>query len=77
MAGTIFPDGSTLTESNVAVAKRGHHTAIAVGMLDLNGALKTLEQHVKPLGDVVQNKTLQTRSLPPVVTSGVYTPAGA
>jgi hypothetical protein len=66
----VLPDGSTWTETKSSVAKRGHHTAIANGMLDRNGALKTLEQHVKPKGDVVQNKTLQTRSLAPQVTKG-------
>ena len=67
----LFADGFTITEEQYATQTRGHHTAIADGMLDRNGVLKTLEQHVKPRGDVVQNKTLHTRSVAPVVTKRV------
>jgi hypothetical protein len=66
-----FADGMTWTEPKWSVASRGHHTAIANGTLDRDGALPTLEQHVKPLGDIVQKKTLNTRSLGPIVTKGI------
>lgn len=64
---SIFPDGSSVTQSEEITAIRPHHTAIVNGKLDGNGAVATLEQHVKPLGEVVQNKSLYTRSasLPP------------
>lgn len=65
---SIFPDKLRLTETEEATAQRGHHTAIVNGMLDGNGAVKTLEQHVKPKGDVVQNLYLYTRDVPPVET---------
>ena len=48
-------------------AKRGHHTAIVDSQMDANGVLKTLEQHVKPKGDVVQNLQLYTRDVPATV----------
>jgi hypothetical protein len=63
----IFPDGSTQTKTEEAVAKRGHHTAIVNGKLDADGVVRTLEQHVKPLGDRVQNKSVKTRDIAPVV----------
>jgi hypothetical protein len=63
-----FPDGSESVESKEETAQRGHHTAIVNGKLDGDGTVKTLEQHVKPLGKVVQNKKLYTRDVPPVVT---------
>ena len=67
----VFKDGSTETETREATAKRGHHTAIANGKLDANGGLRTLEQHVKPRGDIVQNMYLYTRDVPSVVTKSV------
>jgi len=63
-----FSDGTSVDDSKDSVAKRGHHTAIANGKLEADGSLKTLEQHVKPLGEKVQNKKLFTRDVPPVVT---------
>ena len=63
-----FKDGSVVTERQESFAKRGHHTAIVNGMADSNGRLPTLEQHVKPRGDIVQNMHLYTRDLPEVVT---------
>ncbi len=63
-----FKDGSVVTEKQERTAKRGHHTAIVNGMADADGRLPTLEQHVKPLGDIVQNMYLYTRDVPEVVT---------
>ena len=63
-----FKDGSTVTEKKESTAKRGHHTAIVNGKVDANGAVRTLEQHVKPRGDIVQNMRLYTRDVPSVVT---------
>jgi hypothetical protein len=53
-----FPDGSSETVKDETTAERGHHTAIANGKLDADGAVNTLDQHVKPLGKVVQNKKI-------------------
>ena len=63
-----FKDGSVVTETQEHTATRGHHTAIVNGMADANGRLPTLEQHVKPRGDIVQNMYLYTRDVPEVVT---------
>jgi hypothetical protein len=63
-----FKDGSVVTEKQESTAKRGHHTAIVNGMVDSNGRLPTLEQHVKPRGDIVQNMVLYTHDVPEVVT---------
>ena len=62
-----FEDGSTVTERNERLAKRGHHTAIVNSMPDINGVLKTYEQHVNG-SDVVQNMTLYTRDIDAVTT---------
>lgn len=62
----VFPDGSSEQKSQSVTAARGHHTAIANGKLDADGVVQTLEQHVKPLGEVVQNKRLSTRDIPDV-----------
>jgi hypothetical protein len=64
-----FPDGSEIDESREEKAVRPHHTAIVNGMLDGDGAVRTLEQHVRPLGKVVQNKKLYTQDVPAVVTT--------
>jgi len=64
----VFKDGSTETETSERTAKRGHHTAIVNGKLDANGGVRTLEQHVMPRGDVVQNMYLYTRNVPTAVT---------
>jgi len=64
----VFKDGSTETETNERTAKRGHHTAIVNGKLDANGGVRTLEQHVRPGGDIVQNMYLPTRDVPETVT---------
>lgn len=63
-----FSDGTSSDETKYSVAKRGHHTAIANGKLGGDGSVKTLEQHVKPLGEKVQNKTLFTQDVPAAVT---------
>ena len=66
-----FPDGSTIEEEDERSAKRGHHTAIVDVAPGPDGVIRTLEQHVKPKGDVVQSLQLYTRSLPTVTTDGV------
>ena len=38
------------------------------GKLDADGAVNILEQHVMPLGDIVQKHKLYTRDVAPVVT---------
>jgi hypothetical protein len=64
-----FLDGSRQEETEERFAKRGHHTAIANRLMDQNdGAIGTLEQHVKPKGDVVQYLKINTRDVLPVVT---------
>ena len=65
-----FKDGSTIKETQESFAQRGHHTAIVNGKMNANGSVKTLEQHVKPRGDVVQSMLLYTRDVPAVVTRG-------
>jgi hypothetical protein len=60
-----FPDGAYEWKSTSTEAKRPHHTAIANGKLDRDGALPTYEQHVLPAGEVVQNKKLYTRDVDP------------
>ena len=60
-----------IEEKTEHTAQRGHHTAIVNGKLDSNGGVKTLEQHVKPKGDVVQNMYLYTRDVPAVATKSV------
>jgi len=67
----VFQDGSVVTERMETTAKRGHHTAIANGTPDGNGGLRTLEQHVKPRGDIVQSMYLYTRDVPAVVTKSI------
>ena len=64
----LFKDGSTVVTKNEHYAKRGHHTAIVNGKVDADGRVKTLEQHVKPRGDIVQNMVLYTRDVPAVVS---------
>jgi hypothetical protein len=66
-----FPDGSWEEKTEEITVERPHHTAIAKGKLDADGALKTLEQNVKPAGKVVQNKKLYTRDVPPVTTTTI------
>jgi hypothetical protein len=66
-----FSDGTSVTDTNDSVAQRGHHTAIANGKLEANGSLRTFEQHVRPLGQVVQNKKLFTQDVPSAVTKKV------
>lgn len=61
-----FPDGSSETVKEMITAERPHHTAIVNGKLDADGAVKTLDQHVKPRGKVVQNKKVYTRDVAPV-----------
>ena len=63
-----FKDGTTGTQTKESTAKRGHHTAIVNGTVDANGAVRTLEQHVRPGGDIVQSLRLYTRDVPSVVT---------
>lgn len=64
----VFADGSKVVDESEEEAIRPHHTAIVNSQPDAEGAVRTLEQHVRPLGDVVQNKKLYTRSLAPVTT---------
>ena len=64
-----FRDGTKETETSERTAKRGHHTAIVNGKLDANGGVRTLEQHVRPGGDIVQNMYLPTRDVPTAVTT--------
>jgi hypothetical protein len=66
-----FPDGSSEIVTETTTAQRPHHTAVVNGKLDADGAVKTLDQHVKPLGKVVQNKKLYTRDVAPVVKKAV------
>jgi hypothetical protein len=66
-----FQDGTVETEKKETTAKRGHHTAIVNGKLDEKGGVRTLEQHVKPRGDIVQNMYLPTRDVPEVVTKSI------
>jgi hypothetical protein len=63
-----FKDGSGREQTSETKASRGHHTAIVNGQPDANGAVRTLEQHVKPKGDIVQQLRLHTRDVPKVVT---------
>jgi len=63
-----FPNGDFTSTTETKTAKRPHHTAIANGKIDADGNLKTLEQHVQPAGEVVQNKNLATRDVDPKVT---------
>ncbi len=66
-----FPDGSTQTFSEWSTDERAHHTAIANEKSDGNGAIKTLEQNIKPKGKVVQNKQINTRDVAPVEKKSV------
>jgi hypothetical protein len=63
-----FSAGSGSADTAAETAKRPHHTAIVNGKLDADGVVKTLEQHVKPAGQIVQIKKLYTRDVDPVVT---------
>jgi hypothetical protein len=65
-----FADGSTETKTQERTAKRGHHTAIARSMPDVNGTLKTYEQHVNGR-DLVQKMTLYTRNVGPQTTHSI------
>lgn len=58
-----FPDGAWAEETEETSMSRGHHTAIVENTPDADGAIGTFEQHVKPLGKVVQRKMLYTRDL--------------
>ena len=61
----MFQDGSWLTKSYEVSAKRGpQHSAIADGKLDANGVVRTLDQHLKTKGGVVQRTWLHTRDVP-------------
>ena len=66
-----FADGSSETVSETTTAERPHHTAIVNSKLDSDGTVKTLDQHVKPRGKVVQNKKLYTHNVAPVVKKSV------
>jgi len=66
-----YPDESWWEDTREEKATRGHHTTIVNSKLDTNGVVRTFEQHVKPLGNVVQNKKLFTRDVPVVVTKAV------
>jgi hypothetical protein len=58
-----FEDGSGTVEQKKWTASRGHHSAIVEHVLGA-GALRILEQHVKPLGPKVQLHTIQTVGVP-------------
>jgi hypothetical protein len=58
-----LPDSARAEETEETSMSRGHHTAIIEHMPDADGAIGTLDQHVKPLGRVVQRKTLYARDL--------------
>lgn len=64
-----FADGSGDVATTSDPLERPHHTAIVNSKIDSDGAIKTLEQNVKPGGKVVQNQKLYTRDVAPVVTS--------
>lgn len=59
----VFEDGAYVTDPKIRIARRGHHTAIVKTKPDVNGVLKTYEQHVNGR-DVIQNMTLYTRTIP-------------
>ncbi len=63
-----FSDGSEEETSEDVSVDRPHHTAIVSSTLGPDGALKTIEQNIKPLGKIVQNKKLHTRDVPEVRT---------
>ena len=63
-----FSDGTDVDDTASETEQRPHHTAIVNGKVDANGAVKTLEQNIKPSGKIVQNKKLNTRDVSPVVT---------
>jgi hypothetical protein len=56
-----LPGGGERTTSSERIATRGHHTAIVEQNLG-NGKIVVLEQHVKPLGAVVQRHTIPISS---------------
>ncbi len=64
-----FKDGATWTETQTDIAERGHHTAVVTGTINAIGFVKTLDQHVKPLGRKVQSKELYTRNVPAKITN--------
>lgn len=66
-----FHDKSKQLKTVKTTANRGHHTVIVRGMLDANGAVKILEQHVKPKGDIVQKMHVNTRDVPAIVTKSL------
>lgn len=68
-----FADETKVWETRERIAKRGHHTAIVRSKPDVNGMMKTYEQHVNGR-DVVQKMGLYLRSVSPTVTHsvGVY-----
>jgi hypothetical protein len=56
-----FIDGSATTRTRTETKNRGHHTAI-VDQVQGPATFQILEQHVKPLGPVVQRHVIQTVS---------------
>ncbi|CAM5437090.1 hypothetical protein [Rhodanobacter lindaniclasticus] len=66
-----FSDGSSDTSTGTATEEREHHTAIANGEPDAQGALRIFEQNAAPHGKVVQHWRIHTRTVAPVVTHTV------
>jgi len=62
-----FPDGTGYRDLDETVARRPHHSAIVNHVVGA-GAFRVYEQHVKPLGDRVQNHTVSTRNVGSVRT---------
>src|SRR2546421_11828205 len=75
---STFADGSSPTETKTKTANRGHHRAIVDGRAG-PGALRILEQHVKPLGQQVQRHELSIQDAAPAPKTShktVKTPTG-
>lgn len=64
----VFRDGSWAEKTSTKAAKRPHHTAIVNSMPDTEGVVQTFDQHVMPLGRVVQNLKLHIRNLGPITS---------
>ncbi|MDX2024324.1 MAG: hypothetical protein SF187_29045 [Deltaproteobacteria bacterium] len=57
-----FSAGGGFVETAEETAQRGHHTAIVDSVIG-DGQVNVLEQHVKPLGQVVQKHRVYLRSI--------------
>ncbi|CAM5626359.1 hypothetical protein [Rhodanobacter lindaniclasticus] len=56
-----FSDGSSDTSTGTATEEREHHTAIANGEPDAQGALRIFEQNAAPHGKVIRSLEDPTR----------------